>query len=93
MPFGLSNALTTFQAIMNIIFRPYLRKFVIVFFFLMTYWCTVKNWDDHLHHLEQVLRCLQQHKFFVKQSKCSFARESIDYLGHIVIAEGVKPDE
>jgi hypothetical protein len=90
MPFGLCNAPSSFQATMNLIFEPFLRKFVIVFFDdILVY---SKTLEDHLKHLETVFECLLTNQFFLKQSKCSFATNTIHYLGHVVSSAGVGPD-
>lgn len=63
MPFGLSNAPSSFQAAMNHTFRPYLRRFVIVFFDdILVY---SPSWDSHLTHLSIVFSVLQDHKFYL----------------------------
>jgi len=69
MPFGLSNALATFQVVMNNLFHLYLRKFVMVFFDdILVY---NKNWSSHLKHVETVLKLLGDNNFYANKSKCS----------------------
>ncbi|KAL4367666.1 hypothetical protein GQ457_05G008100 [Hibiscus cannabinus] len=90
MPFGLTNAPSTFQATMNEIFRPFLRKFVLIFLDDILVYST--SWEDHLHHVRQVLQCLQDHGFVAKRSKCTFGQSSVEYLGHIISGQGLAVD-
>jgi hypothetical protein len=87
MAFGLCGALNTFQSAMNTTFVPLLRKCVLVFFDdILVY---SKTLEDHVIHLQQVPQLLQQDRWQVKKSKCSFAQRRINYLGHVISAEGV----
>jgi hypothetical protein len=90
MPFGLCNAPTTFQALMNDVLRPFLRRFVLVFFDDILIYSA--SWADHLRHLRAVLTVLQQHRLFAKCSKCVFGERSIAYLGHVIFDAGVAMD-
>ncbi|XP_039855366.1 uncharacterized protein LOC120713480 [Panicum virgatum] len=90
MPFGLCNAPATFQSLMNEVLRPFLRRFVIVFFDDILIFSD--SWADHLRHLRVILSTLQQYQLFVKRSKCAFGVTSIQYLGHIISADGVAMD-
>lgn len=87
MPFGSTNAPSTFQCLMNELLQPFLRKFVIVFLDdILIYNPTL---EQHEQHLQQVLEVLKQNQLYLKFSKCSFAQTRLEYLGHIISAQGV----
>jgi hypothetical protein len=90
MAFGLCNTPATFQALMNDILRPFLRRFVLVFFDdILIY---NQTWVDHLRHIRAVFGELRRHQLFLKRTKCVFATSLVAYLGHIVFVAGVAMD-
>ena len=87
IPFGLTNAPATFQGLMNEVFAPLLRKGVLVFMDdILIYSETL---EQHAQLLTSVLQILADNNLFAKPSKCSFAQESIEYLGHVISSNGV----
>jgi hypothetical protein len=59
MSFGLINASTTFQALMNEVLHLFLRRFILVFFDDILIYSA--SWSEHLWHVRLVLSKLQEH--------------------------------
>ncbi|WVZ83016.1 hypothetical protein U9M48_030205 [Paspalum notatum var. saurae] len=90
MPFGLTNAPATFQGTMNLIFAPLLRKGILVFMDdILIYSNTL---DEHMRLLKEVFEILRVNQFYLKGSKCSFLRQEVEYLGHIISGQGVSTE-
>lgn len=90
MPFGLTNAPSTFQSVMNDMFRPHLRRFVLVFFDDVLIYST--NLETHLKHLEVILQLLSHNQFYVNAKKCFFGLTEIAYFRYDISRNRVPAD-
>ncbi|GBG73403.1 hypothetical protein CBR_g16119 [Chara braunii] len=89
MPFGLTNAPATFQAAMATEFRHMLDRFVLIYLDdILVY---SRSLEEHVEHLRTVLERLQQAKYKANRGKCEFARQELEYLGHYVTPQGIRP--
>ena len=69
---------------------PELDKFVVVFIDdILVY---SKNKKEHAEHLRIVLTRLREHQLYAKFSKCDFWLKEVQFLGHVLSAEGVAVD-
>lgn len=88
MPFGLKNAPSTFQRVMDNVLRG--LKNVMVYMDDIIVFST--SLQEHIQNLEDVFQRLRESNFKVQLNKSEFMKKETPFLGHIVTADGVKPD-
>ena len=82
MPFGLANALATFQSYINHALREYLDHFCIAYMDDILIFST--SADEHATHVRLVLERLLQYKLYAKLEKCEFSVERVTFVGFVV---------
>ena len=90
MPFGLTNAPATFQRLMECVLSGLTYKQCLIYLDDIIVFST--TFDEHIERLTHVFQALRAAHLQLKLSKCTFMQKEVVYLGHIVSADGVKPD-
>lgn len=91
MALGLTNAPSTYSRLMDLVLSG------------LTYSCCLVYLDDtiifsqtfehHLVHLSDILQRVIDANLKLRPEKCEFAAEKVKYLGYIITAQRVKPDD
>ena len=91
MPFGLANALATFQGFLNYALRDLLDICCIAYLDDIL----IYSDDDaeHVEHVRAVLKRLQEHGLYVKLEKCEFHTWCVGFVGYVVTPNGVSMEE
>ena len=90
LPFGLKNAPAHFQKMMEIILSGLHWKRCIIYIDDIILFST--TFDDHLTTIREVFDALTKANLKIKPSKCTFVRPELNFLGHVISANGISPN-
>src|SRR5436190_22976773 len=88
MPFDLTNTSTTFQTLINKIFRPFLNKFVITYLDDIVIYSNF--YQEHIQYLRQILDLLRKNQLYAKSHKYVFDKSELNFYEHVVGNDIVK---
>ncbi|GFT72303.1 retrovirus-related Pol polyprotein from transposon 17.6 [Trichonephila clavipes] len=90
MPFGLCNAPATFEHLMETVLGGLSHEACLVYLDdIIIMGC---SFVKHLKNIRRVLQKLTEANLKLSPSKCHLFRSEVTYLGHIILAEGVRTD-
>ena len=87
VPFGLAQVLAYFQELMTGVLKD--LPFAMAYLDDIIIYSSTP--EEHLEHIRTVFEKLRDAKLSMKLSKCHFFTKEIQYLGHILGTEGIKP--
>ena len=90
LPFGLKTAVASFSRAMDTILGPEVREYVTTY--VDDLLITSANTNEHLEHLYQVLKKLNEAKVTINLGKTLFFKPEVKFLGYILSAKGIQPD-
>lgn len=90
MPFGLCNAPSTFQRLMERMFGDQQGSSLLLYLDDIVVFSS--SVSQHLERLEVVLGCLEREGLKAKLAKCTLFQKKVQYLGQVISAQGVSTD-
>ncbi|GFW83836.1 retrovirus-related Pol polyprotein from transposon 297 [Trichonephila clavipes] len=90
MPFGLSGAASNFQKAIDIILKPVIGRFIMVY--MDDVIVTSPSFNEHIDQLNQVFTFLRDARLTLNKEKCHFSCAELKYLGLITSKEGTETD-
>ena len=90
MPFGLKNAGACFQRVMDAALSGLSWQCCMVFVDDIVVFS--RTWEEHLQHLDAVLKAVSKAQMTLKLKKCFFGKRELEFLGVIIGKDGVRAD-
>ena len=87
MPFGLKNAGQTFQRFVDNILAGIPHVFVYMDDILVA----SPTAAEHKKDVQRVMEVLEQHGLVINREKCQFQKSQVEFLGHLVDKNGIRP--